>query len=226
MNVGITKHDPFEVLAALIRAAVPALAATGRVVVGPQKDDQVWPRLVVRPGKFVPEFVQVEKLDREADATHPKYGRPKHYHPPTAAHPDGDPRRVIVSMGRYVGFAMLSIGAATLGQRRTLEQAVLNLFASGRGVVSARVPACGNARHKWELAEAEWSDEMIFDQAVMAELELTATHPILVELTDVHIINSLRLQFTTSTVIPFSSIPTAEIEDLLIAADGSLSRAA
>ncbi len=222
MSVGLTKHDPLEVLAALIRAGVPALAGTGRVVVGPQPASvaQVWPRLVVRPGKFVPEFLQPEKLAREQDPESPKYGRPKHYHP------DDDPSRVIVSMGRYVGFVMLSIGAATIGQRRQLEQQVLNLFARTRGVLAAKVPACGNAWHRWDLAEAEWSDEMIFDQAVMAEIELTACHPILVELRDVRTIGSLQLQFSTGTVIPFDSIPTAEIETLLIAADGSLSRAA
>ena len=222
MSVGITKHDPFEVLAELIRAAVPALAGNGLVVVGPQPASvtQVWPRLVIRPGKFVPEFVQMEKLAREQDPESPKYGRPKHYHP------DDDPSRIIVSMGRYVGFVQLSIGAATLGQRRKLEQQVLTMFARGRGLVAAQVPACGNAWHRWDLAEAEWSDEMIFDQAVLAELQLTATHPILVELRGVRRIDSLRLQFSTGAVIPFDSIPAAEIEHLLIAANGSLSRAA
>lgn len=224
MSVGITKHDPFLVLQNLIATAVPALADTTppRIVIGAQPPSvaQVWPRLVIRPGKFVPEFVQTEKLAREQDPESPKYGRPKHYHP------DDDPARIIVSVGRYVGFVVLAVGAATIKERRTLEQGILNMFAAARGTLAAKVPACGNAWHKWELAEAQWSDEMIFDSAVNAEIELTATHPILVELSGVRTIADLRFQFTTSTVIPFASIPPAEIEELQIGADGSLSRPA
>lgn len=229
--VGISRLHPLEVLADLIQAAVPELrndATVKRTRVGqqPASTNQVWPSLTVQvpPGaKWRAEWSQPARVDRYVGGA--KDGRDKHYEVPGSFTPSpGSKGNVVVRVGYWTGVVLLSVGANTDRERAKLEQAVTNMFAAQRGHLVARVPRCANAWHSWTMSMGTWVDEAAFDKALWSQLELEASHPILVELRGVSRIETLQLRFTEDMITPFDSIDADQIEAFNVNADGTITR--
>jgi hypothetical protein len=231
--IGLTKHHPLEVLADLLQAAVPAFRNTATVtttIVGAQTDarDQTWPSLQVwipDGVKWIPEFWQPKRIARELNPASPRYGRKKTYEVPgtfTAA--PGSIGNIVFAVGQWSGMVQLRLGARSPKERVILEQAIVDVFSAERGVISMPVPKCANARHTWMMGDTSWNDERIFDRALFSELDLIASHPILVELRGVRRIEHLRLRFTEDMFTDFASIPDGTIETFDVNADGSITR--
>ena len=229
--VGIARLHPLEVLADLIQAGVPELRndpTVKRTRVGQQAGStpQVWPSLTIQvpPGvKWTCEWTQPTRIDRYVGG--PKDGRDKDYEVPGSFTPSPvSVGNVVVRVGYWMGPVLLSIGANTDRERARLEQAVTNLFAAGRGSLVARVPRCANAWHSWFMGSGSWNDEAAFDKALWSQLDLDASHPILVELRGVSRIETLQMRFTEDMVTPFDDITADQVEAFDVQPDGTIVR--
>lgn len=232
--VGVSKHDPLVVLADLIQEGVPELANQGdviRTVVGRQDASriQTWPSLVVwvpDGAKWTIEWTQDDVIARYPLDHATKPGRPTDYRVPGTFPATGSLGRIVVRKGWHMGLVQLRLGARSDKERARLEQRILEVFAAVGGDLLAQVPDCANAWHKWEMGESTWRDGAAFDKVLESELDLQAVHPLLVEVRNVRIMETVQLRFTEDLTTAFDSIPSGRIEAFNIQPDGTIERVA
>lgn len=121
------------------------------------------------------------------------------YHPDQALEVFESTHAVVINVGRHQGDVQLIVGAATLAERWTMEQTLIDLFLSTPlhpGILITPVTACehlGPFKAVWELESDEWRDERAFSQAFYSQLMLTATLPALVTRHETYTIDQLQL---------------------------------
>lgn len=202
----VVRHESLHALAEYVACNIPEL--DGQICVG-QADPghrQTFPSLAIDPVRWA------YFPDQAAEVSSPAFDR------------------VIHNVGRHESVVQLRIGAATVGERRELEQRVLDLFLSTPlhpGVVLVTVRRCeavGPFVASFTLDEDEWQDEMVFDGKAYSVVTATAIVPALATRLDAFPMNELEIGLSQS--LESESIDAdfpADAEVVAVEEDGTVS---
>lgn len=213
MTGGVVRIEALRALAKLFELRIPELR--GHVCVGVSSEHEEVPNLSIQPTRWT-------------------------YLPDQANEHATLPGNVVVwDCGDHQCTCVLSILAATPGQRAALEAKVLDVFLSSRhpltdmprpGVLVMPITACP-ALDLWtasfELESDEWIDTLALDRRFESRLVVNAIIPALTIQTPVYTINELILGVTEdmdTTFTPATAIPPA-VELVTINEDGTITAA-
>lgn len=203
----VVRIDALCALGALIEAQIPELA--GRVCVGTQPSSHMeeLPNLSIEPAKWrwLPD-VALESVVLPGN-------------------------RLVYDVGNHEASCVLSIVAATPGERWTLEAKVLDLFLSQvhpltgmrlPGVIVLAVSSCPELARwscSFDLDDDEWVDTLALDRRYESRIAVTATIPALTVSAPVYTIEQLLLGVQQLPPAPSAPVPPTEL--ITINVDGT-----
>ena len=205
--MSIIRIEALKSLSAKIQCDIPELS--GRICVGQSTSGhkQGYPSLAIDPVRF-------------------------RYSPDQArvvAEPSPD--LAVLRVGRFEGTVQMRLTAASLFDRASIEQKILNIFLGDRdggpGVLMSRAVSCrdtyGDIDCAWELDSDEWQDEKAFDQTYRSFIVINAVIPALATRAGVYRVNQLLVGQSdlASTVTPSSFLTDPAVEVIQINSDGT-----
>jgi hypothetical protein len=112
------------------------------------------------------------------------------------------PDKLVVEVGHNEGSVQLYVASDDIDERENLEQAILDIFYGQElspGVLMTHVDwlsHLGPFSCAWELESSQWQDEMVFDRARRAFIELFSTLPCLGVRRDAWPMDTIRVALT------------------------------
>lgn len=180
---GVIRMEALKGLRAQLAAAIPDLEYQIRAGQAPPNTPRKFPCLNIYPTRWTYDPSQeAEVLDPGADA------------------PADD--RLILNVGEFTATIQLRLSTATLDQRDSFEDKILNVFLSQEGrpgiliTPVSSMPELGNWVAAWELEGDEWNDAKAFDNEFDSIIEVTGIIPALVNRAGVFRMDEIRLGFT------------------------------